>query len=576
MDDTDLRSRVVLIRVPNHEYGYMAAAYIASEQNAVDGIGPDEYDDSVSIELEKYEPSENPTINNLLPIVTTGELICSRVQDVGVGFGPMNMNGVVNNTIKTPYWLEHDGSIIILNSSGFDGFYVLNDDTLSDAIGKVINNKRHIYVIAVEPVCNLHDEEDEEEMYVPAANAGFLKALVKYNASSFDVAPMDDDEYLDTILTGLCKKHGLMIPEDYPRKDLIMSLKRVMYDMRAEFLNQLLFREAERAKEPKALSMELLKLLGRLRAGDSKRLKGWDLLNSLEGMDDVDGVKEQIRSLVNAMKLNKARMKKGLKCEPIVACMFAGAPGTAKTTVAQALGDILAEEQLLPGGRFNSISGSGLQAAYVGQTSMKVRSLAENSDCLLIDECYSLSQSMEYKSPYAAEALAELCLLMTEAAENGSKLFIFAGYGGSDSTDDNNLMKTFLNSNPGIKSRISSVINFPSYDAAAMSRIFMKICGNNGYSFAGDEAEGLRADVETYFKERTGDPSFGNGREARNLVSEAMRIHSKVTDGKGLDEITEEELTTISVDDVRKAIDSLKKMELTRTGKGARKISLIG
>ena len=562
----DIASPVVIFRASQVEYGLLGAAYWAAKQNAADGLDPDYYADPNEFELASYTPEVTGSIGNVIPIAYANDMVYNRSGDLPFGFGPVSISGAANTVPKVPYWMYHGGSMIIIISEAF----CTNEELLSDAIGKVINNKNHVYVIYVESTSRMFTELDDDELISPDGKAGFLKALVKYDASCFDIAPGDDTEYYNKILSGLCCKYGLTVPSDYPRKEFIRGLTKVTDDMRNEFMDQLLAREANRS-ETKVLSTELLSLLGRLDKGDTKRSKGWELLDSLDGMESV---KKEIKALVNAMKLNKARMKRGLKCEPIVACMFAGSPGTAKTTVAQALADILAEEHLLPGRRFVSVSGSGLQAGYVGQTSMKVRALAEN-DVILIDECYSLSQSAEYKSPYAAEALAELCCLLTEAAESGDKLYIFAGYGGDSSSEGFNLTKKFLESNPGIKSRVSTVINFPSYSAHDMSSIFMKICANNGFTFEETEAAALKQEVEEFFSERVSDPSFGNGREARNLVSEALRLHSRVVEGKSIDEISEEELSTITAEDVHEAIASLRKMELTRAGKGARIISLV-
>ncbi len=562
----DISSKVVMFRVPQVEYGLLGAAYWAAKQNDADGLDPDYYADPGDFELGSYTPEVTGSKGNVIPIAYANDIVYDKSGDLPFGFGPVSISGAANTVPKVPYWMYHGGSMIIIISEGFCS----NDALLSDAIGKVINNKTHVYVVYVESSNRMYSELDDVDLIAPDGKAGFLKALVKYDASCFDIAPGDDTEYYNEILSGLCCKYGLTVPSGYPRREFVDRLTKVTDDMRNEFMDQLLAREANRS-ETKVLGTELLSLLGRLDKGDTKRLKGWELLNSLQGME---GVKKEIKFLVNAMKLNKARMKRGMKCEPIVACMFAGAPGTAKTSVAEALSDILAEEHLLPGRRFVSVSGSGLQAGYVGQTSMKVRALAEN-DVILIDECYSLSQSAEYKSPYAAEALAELCCLLTEAAQTGDKLYIFAGYGGDGSSEHNNLMKKFLESNPGIKSRISTVVNFPSYSAQDMGSIFMKICSNNGFSFEGTEASALKKEVEEFFGERVGDPSFGNGREARNLVAEAMRFHSEVLEGKGIDDISEEELSTITAEDVRKAIESLRKMEVTRAGQGARIISLV-
>ncbi len=566
MTETDLRSQVIFIRTTKMEFGLQAASYLAIKQNAKENIAVNEiYTDPDEFELENYDPTEEPSIANVIPVAILDDLLFNK-PDVGFGLGDMTLTGVGNATPKTPYFMEHCGSMIILNMT--NGFY-MNEEMLSDAIGRVIHNKRHIFVLTFEPDASFKSDDDD---YSPSGSSASLLAMVKYNASAVDIAPADDAAYYETVFEGLCDVHGLSIPTEFPRKEFIQRLNKSMSDLRATFLNDLLLREATK-RESKELSMEVFKLLGRLNTGESTRLRGWDLLNSLEGMEST---KQEIRALVNAMKLNKARRKRGLKCEPITAVLFAGPPGVGKSTIGQALSDILFEESLLPGRRFTVVSGSGLQAGYVGQTSAKVRALADNADVLMVDECYSLGQSAEHRSPYASEALAELCMLLSEASEKNDKFYIFAGYGGSSSGESDNLMKTFLNSNPGIKSRIATVIDFPSYDGAQMSDIFMKQCANAGYVFDEAEVPALKFDVAAYFSERTQDPSFGNAREGKSLLAEAMRLHSGIMDGRNLDEVSEEELKTMTASDVRSAIASLRKMEQTRSGRAARVISLIG
>ncbi len=569
LTDSDIGKKVTVIRATSIEYAMKAASYIALKQNAMDEVDEEDIEavtDSDSFELENYDPVDEASYSNVLPVTNVEDMVFDNVDTVSFDMGSLNLRGAGRVLTRTPYWMNHRGAMIILNTTGH---LFRNEETLSDAIGRVFHNKRHIFVIDIESESRFVNED--EEFSIPTGKQDCFMAILKYNATCIDIAPIDDSPYINTVLSGLCEKYGIAIPADYPKKDLIMRLKKTVNDFRTTTLEQLVIREADRGS--RELSMETLKLLGCLSRGEKDRLKGWELLASMEGMESV---KEEVHNLINAMKLNKARKKKGLKCEPVVGVLFAGPPGVGKSTVGQAVADILKDEQLLPGGRFTSISGSNLQAQYVGETSFRVRSLADGADVLLIDECYSLSQSFKYKSPYAAEALAELCLLLSEAAERSDKLYIFAGYGGTDSTEDNNLMKMFLNSNPGIKSRISTVIDFPSYNAEHMGNVFMKICDNVGYVFDEADVPSLKSDIEAYFSERITDPSFGNGREARNLVSEAMRIHSKVVDGKDLDDITDEELKTITVDEIRAAISSLRMMEQARAGKKTRKISLIG
>lgn len=51
------------------------------------------------------------------------------------------------------------------------------------------------------------------------------------------------------------------------------------------------------------------------------------------------------------------------------------------------------------------------------------------------------------------------------------KLVMFAGYGGKDLNERDNMMKQFLDANPGLKSRINSAIFFDSYSPEEMKEI---------------------------------------------------------------------------------------------------------
>ena len=570
MTSEQMGSKTTFIRARSMEYALKAVVYLAAKQSALTGLEPEEdYADPGFVDLALYDPLEGYTIPNIIPIIPANEMLFRKEDDMPFGFGDMRMNGIGHTTRPMPYWQAHYASVIILNNTAC---FFSGDESLSDAIGRVAHSAHHIFVITLEPDYSGVEDDSYDEYELSLDNTAVLRAIVRYNAASFDITSKDDPSYMDLLLEGICKQYHMTIPDNYPRKELLYRLNSAVPDMQAQFLDQLIKREAS-IRGAGELSMDLLKLLGRLDCRESQELRGWELLDSLYG---IENVKKEIRRLVAHMKMNQARRLNGLRAEPIVGACFLGQPGTSKSTCAKALAQILADEKLLANDRFTSISGSNLQAPYVGQTSQRVRSLVRGADVLLIDEAYSLSQSMEYRSPFAAEALAELCLCMSESAQRGGdKLFLFAGYGGESSFDDQNLMRSFLNSNPGIKSRVSAVITFPSYSPKDLGSIFIKICDTDGFKFNESQVPDIRSAVESYFEERVNDPSFGNGREAKTLVSEAMRMHGELFADKRIDEITQEELTTITLEDVQRAIESLRKMELARKGKGAQRISLI-
>ncbi len=549
LSEIERNNRVIFIKhAPNFELGLMACLYLILYNDAAK---IPRYVDPDLIDLEKYSLLDDvyniPA--NLIPIVDASGLCMDDSDDFFLS-EEMKM---------TSFYWEHGDTIIIRNDSVQWGF---DSDSISDAVGKVFRTARHIYVITEKGA----EKED--------ISSSLLRAILQFNGTVIDLE-CDDSAYfgyMRRVFSGLCKSHGITIPRDYPIDELLGLLRKSVSDMPLLYLNRMLEREII-LKGSGELNCNLPALLGKSKKKKKLHRRGWEVLSALDGLDSV---KIEIRRVVNALKVNKARVRAGLPAEPIVGIAFLGAPGTSKTTCARALSEILADEKLLPDGRFTAVSGANLQAPYIGQTAQKTRGIVENADVILIDEAYSLSVK---DSPYAAEAIAELCVLMSEAAEKGDKLFILAGYGGENMAPEQNLMRRFLESNPGLQSRISAIISFPSYSPQDMSSIFLKICASDGFRFSEEETAVMRSEVSAYFSERVGDPLFGNGREARNLLAEALRLHfdSDLLQEKPIDEMTEKDLCTLTVDDVRAAIESLHRSQLARSGKpsSSQKLSFV-
>lgn len=153
--------------------------------------------------------------------------------------------------------------------------------------------------------------------------------------------------------------------------------------------------------------------------------------------------------------------------------LLIGAPGTAKTTVAKLMGNMMAEAHLLPGNRFICVNGADLKGLYVGHTAPKVRQLFMDNDIIMIDEAYSLT------------------------------------------------------------------------------------------------AQG--SEILAYFKERVKDRNFGNGREARSLLENAMvfaavRVN-KIPTGK----IKKRQLQEITVSDIRKALERMRKSNQMQMGRSEKR-----
>ena len=110
--------------------------------------------------------------------------------------------------------------------------------------------------------------------------------------------------------------------------------------------------------------------------------------------------------------------------------VFQGNPGTGKTTVAQALGEVLRSRGMLSTGHVVTVTRAELVAEYVGQTATKTKAAIESAQggILFIDEAYTLAPSELHASggDYGQEAIDTLLREMEE--ERADLVVVVAGY----------------------------------------------------------------------------------------------------------------------------------------------------
>lgn len=235
-----------------------------------------------------------------------------------------------------------------------------------------------------------------------------------------------------------------------------------------------------------------------------KHISGKEELDQLVGLD---GIKEQINSIVGQIFINKKKQEKGLIDENQLGSMhmnFYGNPGTGKTSVARIIGKIMKEEGLLKKGDFIEVGREDLVAEYVGQTAIKTSKVLKEAldSVLFIDEAYSLNGKAKYD--YGSEALDTIVRHMENHKDRS--VIIFAGY--------NDEMEELFNLNPGLKSRVPFKIEFKNYSENQMLDIF-KLMAKDKYIFN----KTFEIELLCFFKKAKEyyDKDFSNGRFVRNV-----------------------------------------------------------
>lgn len=177
-----------------------------------------------------------------------------------------------------------------------------------------------------------------------------------------------------------------------------------------------------------------------------------DQLHELIGLNNV---KQSIDSLMNTINLGGGKDFSNHM-------IFAGDPGTGKTTVADIVAQALFEVGAIPENKCTKATSDTLIKGYVGQTGENVRKILDQAlgGVLFIDEAYQLAVK-DGQNTFNDDAISVLIRYMEDHRDN--LVVIAAGYSKE--------MRQFIASNPGLGRRFQW-IEFEDYSPEEMARIF--------------------------------------------------------------------------------------------------------
>jgi SpoVK/Ycf46/Vps4 family AAA+-type ATPase len=269
------------------------------------------------------------------------------------------------------------------------------------------------------------------------------------------------------------------------------------------------------------------------------------VMHELDNLIGLESIKKKVKEYTTYLNFINLRKEKGFEDNDKINlhAVFTGNPGTGKTTVAKMLGEIYHQMGLLSKGHVMEVDRSDLVAEYIGQTAPKTKEAIKKAKggILFIDEAYALARKNDDSKDFGKEAIEIILKEMSDG--DGDIAVIAAGY-----PDE---MKTFLESNPGMKSRFNMYYDFPDYTPQELMQIADYTLAKRHVSFSKEAREAMYKHVVEAYRNR--DKTFGNARYINYLIDEAkMNMGLRIMQQANPAQLTNEQLSTIEAADIEK------------------------
>ena len=254
---------------------------------------------------------------------------------------------------------------------------------------------------------------------------------------------------------------------------------------------------------------------------DAKGDGNGDPLHELAALIGLNDVKRLVGQLAAQQRVAQRRADAGYKAVALSPhLVFTGNPGTGKTTVARLIGKLYKQLGLLSSGHLVEADRSTLVAPYIGQTALKTLDVCRKAldGILFVDEAYMLAAG--HNNDFGHEAIATLLTFMEN--NRGRFALVVAGY--------ENRMQTFLDANPGLRSRFDVGVPFPDYSDDELAEIFAGLVKQYEYEITPDAMAAVRGLIAGLPRGE----GFGNARDVRRVFNNVVANHAVLLGETGL------------------------------------------
>lgn len=235
-----------------------------------------------------------------------------------------------------------------------------------------------------------------------------------------------------------------------------------------------------------------------------------ELASSFSNLVGLSSIKQSLAEVRSLLSIAEDRRGAGLPSTRLsLHAVFAGNPGTGKTTVARLYARMLQSLGYLKRGHLVEVDRSQLIAEYLGQTASKTLGVLQSAlgGVLFIDEAYALKQDKQ--DTYGQECIDTILKFIEDHRDEF--VVILAGY--------KDQMGELVDSNPGFKSRFAQYLFFEDYTDEQLGTILTRMAQAEGLLVSDTDVALV---VEELSRERVG-KNFSNARAVRNLFEGAIR-----------------------------------------------------